>query len=95
MLYLNIIVNYNLTFSECPAEVINMTLPNLLSSLACRIDDTCTKVDCCIRADFLKRNIHLDLDVDVCSRRISFSIEKLKQDLTIFNYDLGIYEYLE
>ncbi|VDI41394.1 Hypothetical predicted protein [Mytilus galloprovincialis] len=76
--------------NKCSAEVINMTLPNLLSSLACRIDDTCTKVDCCIRVDFLKRNIHLELDVDVCSRRISFAIEKLKQDLTVFDYNLDI-----
>ncbi|VDI38371.1 SWI/SNF-related matrix-associated actin-dependent regulator of chromatin subfamily E, member 1 [Mytilus galloprovincialis] len=76
--------------NNCPAEVINMTLPNLPSSLTCRIDDTCTKVDCCIRVEFLNRNIHLELDVDVCSRRISFAIEKLKQDLTILNYHLDI-----
>jgi hypothetical protein len=51
----------------------------------------CTTVDCCVHVNFLQRNIHLELDIDICSRKISFVVEKLKQDLSVFNYTLGMW----
>ena len=75
--------------SEC-LDLINMTLPDLPSDFHCRMLDTCTTVDCCVHVNFLQRNIHLELDIDICSRKISFVVEKLKQDLSVFNYTLGM-----
>lgn len=70
-----------------------MILPNLPTSFTCKIDETCTKVDCCISVDYLKRNIHLEVVVDICSRLLSFSVEKLTQDMFIFDYTFGMLEF--
>ncbi|XP_076076025.1 uncharacterized protein LOC143046848 [Mytilus galloprovincialis] len=67
-----------------------MILPNLPTSFTCKIDETCTKVDCCISVDYLRRNIHLEVVVDICSRLLSFSVEKLTQDMFIFDYTFDI-----
>ncbi|XP_063447091.1 uncharacterized protein LOC134726610 [Mytilus trossulus] len=82
--------NVNGWVNNCPAGIINMTLPNLPTKITCKIDETCTIVDCCISVDFLKRNIHLEVVVDICSRQLSFSVEKLTQDMFIFDYAFDI-----
>lgn len=82
-----------LFISDCPPAIMNMTLPSLPSGFHCRVNSSCTKVDCCVEVGFLKKNIHLELEVDICSRKISFSIEKLRQEIPIFNYTLGIFVF--
>lgn len=77
--------------SECGNP--NMTLPDLPPDFNCVMYPNCSSVQCCVYVKFLKRNVHLSMDLDICSRKISYAVEKLKKEL-VFDSKLGTYYYI-
>jgi hypothetical protein len=44
--------------------------------------------------DFLKRSFHAVLDIDMCSRKITLAVEKLKIDLSVLDYTWGMLNFV-
>ncbi|VDI06314.1 Hypothetical predicted protein [Mytilus galloprovincialis] len=74
--------------NDCPSN--KLDLPALSGPLQCTLQSSCTAVDCCIYVDFLKRSFHVMLDIDMCSRKITLGVEKLKMDLSVLDYTWGV-----
>ncbi|VDH92137.1 Hypothetical predicted protein [Mytilus galloprovincialis] len=73
--------------NECPHS---MQLPQISGLISCKLMKSCTTVDCCFNVDFLKRNFHVQLDIDYCNRNIVFIIEKLKFEYSLLNFQWGV-----
>ncbi|XP_052090897.1 uncharacterized protein LOC127727822 [Mytilus californianus] len=72
----------------------NMTLPDLPPDFNCVMYPNCSSVQCCVYVKFLKRNVHLSMDLDICSRKISYAVEKLKNEL-VFDSRLDVHGQLK
>ncbi|XP_071145134.1 uncharacterized protein [Mytilus edulis] len=78
--------------NECPHSV---QLPQLSGLISCKLMKSCTTVDCCFNVDFLKRNFHVQMDIDYCNRNIIFMIEKLKFEYSLLNFQWGVKDTLK
>ena len=77
---------------DCPSS--QLDLPELSGPVSCTLLSSCTAVDCCIYVDFLKRSFHAVLDIDMCSRKITLALEKLKIDLSVLDYTWGMLNFV-
>ncbi|VDI43606.1 Hypothetical predicted protein [Mytilus galloprovincialis] len=78
--------------NECPHAI---QLPQLSGLISCKLMKSCTTVDCCFNVDFLKRNFHVQLDINFCNRNIIFIIEKLKFEYSLLNFQWGVKDRLK
>ncbi|XP_021353372.1 uncharacterized protein LOC110450253 [Mizuhopecten yessoensis] len=84
----------NWKVADCPLAIGNNTLPSLPADLSCRLPSHCTGVDCCLSLGFISRTLNAYVDVDSCHFTLSFGIEKLQHEITLFTYDWGKQEHL-
>lgn len=77
---------------DCPSS--QLDLPALSGPVSCTLLSSCTAVDCCIYVDFLKRSFHALLDIDMCSRKITLAVEKLKMDFSVLDYTWGMLNFV-
>lgn len=79
----------NITFLllDCKHDLV---LPKLPDSTRCNIRESCTAVSCCMNVDFLKRAFNTRVEVDTCNYKLKFGIEKLDQEIDLFNYKWGM-----
>ncbi|XP_062579219.1 uncharacterized protein LOC134241150, partial [Saccostrea cucullata] len=66
------------------------SLPTLPSNMVCQITESCTGVDCCIRAEPIHHNFHAYLDIDPCNFTIRFGIDKFQFQIYMQEYSFGI-----
>ena len=68
----------------------DLVLPKLPDSTRCNIGESCAAVSCCMNVDFLKRAFNTRVEVDTCNYKLKFGIEKLDQEIDLFNYKWGM-----
>ncbi|XP_063420822.1 uncharacterized protein LOC134706043 [Mytilus trossulus] len=78
--------------NECPHAV---ALPSLSGKISCTLLKSCSAVDCCLNVAFLKRNFHIKMDIDSCSREILFTVEKLRFEYSSLNFHWGVKDRLK
>lgn len=55
----------------------------------CNLGTSCTTVSCCIPLDSLKTSFNTWVDVDTCNYKLRFGIEKLQQEVNLYDYEWG------
>jgi len=73
---------------------VSKDLQFLDSPVSCAMLSSCSAVDCCIDILFLDRSFHIVFDIDMCSRKMVISIEKLKIELSVLDYNWGKIHFL-
>ncbi|KAL5013968.1 hypothetical protein ScPMuIL_008238, partial [Solemya velum] len=68
------------------------TLGILSDSISCKLDESCTGVECCLNVSRLRRNIHVKVALDPCQYTLNLAIEKLEVVQTLFDHDWGRYK---
>jgi hypothetical protein len=61
--------------------------------VSCHIPDSCTGIDCCVDVDIIGRSFRVFALLDACGYKLSVGIDKLKFDLTLFDYKWGKEEH--
>jgi hypothetical protein len=74
--------------SDCS---IDAKLEDLPRELKCYIPNYCTAIECCMTVGVLNRNFRLALDLDACNNRLLASIENLKMNISLGDYEWGMY----
>uniref|UniRef100_K1Q7J7 Uncharacterized protein n=1 Tax=Magallana gigas TaxID=29159 RepID=K1Q7J7_MAGGI len=67
----------------------NIELTNLTGqAVVCHISYLCSEVQCCVRADDIRRTFQVELSVDPCSKIMLIKLERLtiKVDLLVFQF---------
>lgn len=72
--------------SDCKND---LALPTLPPTARCSIGDSCTAVSCCMEVDVLKRAFNARVDLDTCNYKLKFGLEKLSQEIDLFDYKWG------
>ena len=62
---------------------------SLPSDMVCQITNSCTAIDCCVKADPLSHNFHTYLDIDPCNFKIKFGIDKLQFTFNLKDFQFG------
>ncbi|VDI38368.1 Hypothetical predicted protein [Mytilus galloprovincialis] len=75
--------NYQGWKSECDQA---LSLPALPYTAVCVLEDTCTAVKCCMEVGFLKKSFSAFVEIDTCNHYLKFGIEKLTEDIDLFDY---------
>ncbi|XP_071123150.1 uncharacterized protein [Mytilus edulis] len=70
----------------------DLALPTLPPTARCSIGDSCTAVSCCMEVDVLKRAFNARVDLDTCNYKLKFGLEKLSQEIDLFDYKWGSLE---
>ncbi|XP_053398211.1 uncharacterized protein LOC128556642 [Mercenaria mercenaria] len=81
--YKNSVDGWNI---DCPLD---LTLPRLPHELRCYVPSYCTGVECCLNIDVLKRGFSVVLSMDACSNRLVVSIDNLKLNVSLVDYEWG------
>lgn len=66
-----------------------MSLPNLSTSTACHILDTCLGLTCCVENEFLQRTFQIYFELDSCNSKLSIGIEKVFYNTTLIDFKWG------
>ncbi|XP_062616058.1 uncharacterized protein LOC134277763, partial [Saccostrea cucullata] len=74
--------------NECPKPI--GSLPSLPSNMRCAVTESCTGIDCCIGAAPIHHNFHVYLDIDPCSLKMEFGIDKLQFQLYLQEFEFGV-----
>lgn len=76
----------------CPKDLSqsDSSLPSMPSIMVCQITESCTGIDCCIRADPIHHNFHAYLDIDPCNFKIKFGIDKFEFEVYMQNFQFGV-----
>ncbi|XP_060596420.1 uncharacterized protein LOC132750448 [Ruditapes philippinarum] len=64
-------------------------LPDLSDNVFCSLEKYCNTIDCCLNSELLQRNFAFSVKVDQCEMKLTLTIEKLKFELSLFDYDWG------
>lgn len=65
-----------MNFLDCTN--VDSFLPLELYPLTCHLDNTCTKVSCCVDSPVINSTFEVVMDVDPCNRMLYLEIENLK-----------------
>ncbi|XP_060567959.1 uncharacterized protein LOC132726631 [Ruditapes philippinarum] len=71
---------------DCSLDV---KLEDLPRELKCYIPNYCTAIECCMTVGVLHKNFKLALDLDACNNRLLASIENLKMNISLGDYEWG------
>ncbi|CAG2190136.1 COL12A [Mytilus edulis] len=52
-------------------------LPMLSEDIVCRVNDSCTTIDCCVNVPLLNQTFNFYLDIDPCYQEVTVGIEKM------------------
>ncbi|XP_071123195.1 uncharacterized protein [Mytilus edulis] len=64
------------------------SLPFLYGPVLCMISSDCRTIDCCLNVPLIKRSFHLVMFIDLCARKMTLQIEKLKMELSLWDAKL-------
>lgn len=67
------------------------SLPFLYGPVSCMISSDCRTVDCCLNVPLIKRSFHFVMYIDLCARKMTLQIEKLKMELSLLDAKLREY----
>lgn len=68
-----------MNFLDCTN--VDSFLPLELYPLTCHLDNTCTKVSCCVDSPVINSTFEVVMDVDPCNRMLYLEIENLKTQI--------------
>ncbi|XP_052067241.1 uncharacterized protein LOC127706624 [Mytilus californianus] len=75
--------------NDCQYDLKLLKLPE---STACNLGQSCTSIYCCIQENNLRRSFNVWLDVNTCTYKLRFGIEKLSHQIDLFGYKWGTIE---
>lgn len=77
-------------FEDCAKNI--GPLPSLPGDMRCTIAESCTEIDCCVRAAPIHHNFNVYLNVDPCNQQMKFAIDKFQFQLYLkeFEFEFGI-----
>ncbi|XP_060596418.1 uncharacterized protein LOC132750445 [Ruditapes philippinarum] len=78
--------------NECDALDIDLKTPDIMT---CIIPTHCTGITCCINIPLIGRSISVTVDLDACTYQLSITIEKLKLDIRLFEYEWGTWQQFD
>ncbi|KAJ8320500.1 LOW QUALITY PROTEIN: hypothetical protein KUTeg_002087 [Tegillarca granosa] len=79
--------SFCLESNECQTP---LALPNLTSHpLTCRVDSTCTNIECCVDSNTIKRSFNVFVNIDPCGNKMQVGIEKLQLTYYLIDYTWG------
>lgn len=73
--------------SECPLDILK---PHLQQDISCTHLASCTGVECCVDVKTINRSINVVLDLDPCSHRLIIGIENLSENVSLYNFKMGM-----
>ena len=80
-------------FAACRKSLLN--IPTLPDYVACHVDETCSRIVCCIDVEVIGLSLKFDLDIDLCGNSIIASFESAQQkvDNALSKYEWGKYSF--
>jgi hypothetical protein len=67
-----------------------LELPDLSDDVVCRVNDSCTVIDCCVNVPLLNQTFNFYLDIDPCYQEVTVGIEKMFTTQKLLNgYTFG------
>ena len=83
-----LIYYHNFIPSACPLEV---RVPSLTGPVSCTLSSKCSGISCCMESARINRVFRYILNIDPCSMKLTFGIEKMLFDLPLLDYVWGRY----
>lgn len=74
--------------------LVDVDAPVLPDFIACHIPSSCTEIDCCISVDLVQRTFRSALHLDACNSVLHLQIEKFSWNISLLDYQWGIYRFL-
>ncbi|CAG2189963.1 unnamed protein product [Mytilus edulis] len=75
----------------CPLSI--SKLPEIDGPMTCMITDTCSGIDCCAEIPFIGLTIHPYFLINTCEYSISFGINNMNVNLSLFEGGIDSYEW--
>ncbi|XP_071123204.1 uncharacterized protein [Mytilus edulis] len=75
--------------NDCQYDLKLLKLPE---SAVCNLGQSCTSVNCCVKDNILRKTFNVWVDLDPCTYKLKFGIEKLSHEIDLFGYKWGTTE---
>ena len=75
----------------CPLSI--SKLPEIDGPMTCMITDTCSGIDCCAEIPFIGLTVHPYFLINTCEYSISFGINNMGVNLSLFEGGIDSYEW--
>ncbi|CAG2244639.1 unnamed protein product [Mytilus edulis] len=72
--------------NDCQYDLKLLKLPE---SAVCNLGQSCTSVNCCVKDNLLRKTFNVWVDLDPCTYKLKFGIEKLSHEIDLFGYKWG------
>ena len=76
-------------FAACNESLFN--IPTLPDFMACHVDESCSRIVCCIDVEVIGLSLKFDLNIDLCGNSIKATFESVQHEVdnALSNYEWG------